>query len=71
MRLYYDACPDGFEVDHIVPMQGKMVSGLHVSWNLQYLTPKKNREKGNKYAVSCQEVNEFTGSSGWPIQRAA
>jgi|ERR1700676_518901 len=48
IRLFYINCPTGYEVDHIFPLQGKTVSGLHTLDNLQYLTPSKNRHWGNR-----------------------
>lgn len=55
IKLYYglaklmsDYLGQAMEVDHIVPLQGKNVSGLHVPWNLQVMSKVGNCQKKNK-----------------------
>jgi hypothetical protein len=49
IQAFYENCPIGHEVDHILPLQGVSVSGFHVLNNLQYLPRSENRKKSNKY----------------------
>lgn len=56
MRLVYVECAritreTGIKhhVDHIVPLIGRSVSGLHVPWNLQVITASQNARKHNTW----------------------
>lgn len=49
IKDFYKACPEGYTVDHIIPLQGELVCGLHVENNLQYLTSSQNSSKRNKF----------------------
>lgn len=41
-----------WHVDHIIPLQGKLVSGLHVPSNLQVIIGSENRRKHNSWSIA-------------------
>ena len=51
IKFFYDCCPADCHVDHIIPLHGKYISGLHIAENLQWLPAKQNMAKGNGFGA--------------------
>ena len=41
-----------WHVDHVIPLQGELASGLHVLHNLQVIPASDNLSKSNQFTVS-------------------
>lgn len=41
-----------WHVDHVLPLHGRVVSGLHVPHNLQVIPGSENRAKSNRYDIA-------------------
>ena len=53
---FYKACPEGFHVDHIIPLRNPDICGLHTLENLQYLPAEDNLKKGNSVETMSLEA---------------
>jgi hypothetical protein len=60
IELIYKNRPKNNAVDHIIPLCGELVFGLHVSWNLQYLTKSENSKKWKN--INLTEASEWYGN---------
>lgn len=55
-RLRKEVCGGEWHVDHIVPLRGRTVCGLHVEHNLQVITGSANVKKNNVWWPDMPEV---------------
>lgn len=53
-RLRKEATNFNWDVDHIVPLNGRKVTGFHTAFNIQVIPTKLNLSKSNKFVVGTE-----------------
>jgi hypothetical protein len=60
IKEFYRNRPEGYDVDHIIPLNSPYISGLHVLSNLQYLPKSINRGVKVKQARSLNYIKDLS-----------
>jgi hypothetical protein len=59
-----------YDVDHVIPLKGRLVSGLHVESNLRIIERSENARKSNKW-ISPEWERPSDSSNGLPVVPSA
>lgn len=64
--IYAEASARGLTVDHILPLRGKLVSGLHVEHNLRVIRSSENDRKCHRFDPDDHTWTPHDGWQDWP-----
>ena len=70
IEAVYMSCPDGYHVDHQIPLNHPLVCGLHVPWNLKPIPAIDNWKKSNKFDPETY-VHVFPPTEDYELPLAA